>query len=409
MKISSKAVVILVICILLCRIIPVASDSFEGDNIMSSLSGEVLSDLISRLVQSYKIDPIDKEFPVLAVIPFQSVDPKLQKQRIGYGIAEIILPDIFKENLFTIVERNNLESVLQELKLSMTGLIDERSAVKAGKLLSADILLIGSVSKVGNDYIVIARIVKTDTGEILTSRSMKFTVKSVHREAKEYLNLPKKWGLYFHTIYINLTPLECSRPIYYENSGLEVSGFEAKNNTDFSGWWGFTMGLRCFIIEHILLDWSLLGFNLGNAAHDISLYEDGVWVRDYVDLQDKRLHINTWLNIAWAQELGPGYLYFGIGAAFISINVPPWRWQEGWEWYDSWLVTPIGKIGYEWRVRERIGLALFAQYLFKSRKVEGTLPISEESGGNQIGYLIYDFEFFKIEPLSFVFSLGYYF
>ena len=42
-----------------------------------------------------------------------------------------------------VVEREALERILNEQNLSMTGLIDDKSAVKIGKLLGADVILVG--------------------------------------------------------------------------------------------------------------------------------------------------------------------------------------------------------------------------------------------------------------------------
>ena len=47
----------------------------------------------------------------------------------------------------------------------MTGLIDEKSAAKAGNLLGADIIVIGSVSELGNYYNLNVRLIEIETGK----------------------------------------------------------------------------------------------------------------------------------------------------------------------------------------------------------------------------------------------------
>ena len=58
----------------------------------------------------------------------------------------------------------------------MTGLIDEKSAAKAGNLLGADIIVIGSVSELGNYYNLNVRLIEIETGKVLLS-----TVKEIKK------------------------------------------------------------------------------------------------------------------------------------------------------------------------------------------------------------------------------------
>jgi len=74
---------------------------------------------------------------------------------------------------FDVVERNKIEKVLEELGLSMTGLISEEAAVKTGKLVGAkSICLIDMITVDGKSDPTIAfyqesfKVIKVETGQI---------------------------------------------------------------------------------------------------------------------------------------------------------------------------------------------------------------------------------------------------
>jgi hypothetical protein len=70
------------------------------------------------------------------------------------SIYQRILTALFKTKRFELVERAQLATVLGEAKLQHSGLIDDRSAVRLGKQLGVDTVVVGSyVILVGSRYI----------------------------------------------------------------------------------------------------------------------------------------------------------------------------------------------------------------------------------------------------------------
>lgn len=68
---------------------------------------------------------------------------------LGEGISDMLATALVKSGKFIVVERQDLEKVLQEQKLGESGLVTEQSAPKVGKLLGVDLLVIGSISEFG--------------------------------------------------------------------------------------------------------------------------------------------------------------------------------------------------------------------------------------------------------------------
>ncbi len=97
-----------------------------------------------------------------------------------------------KGGLVKPVERQELEKVMDELKLSMSGLTDDDYALQAGKLLGAKYLLFGSLSKIGEQIKISCRLIETETSQIIyteSSRGMYSELFNVEDELKNKIEL----------------------------------------------------------------------------------------------------------------------------------------------------------------------------------------------------------------------------
>ena len=101
----------------------------------------------------------------LAVIEFQSgsgVSKSLAKD-----ISELMYTELVNTGYFTVIERSQMKSVLKEHELQLTGIMgDTKDAVEFGKLLQANKILTGRVTKIGKKYLIITRIIDIEKGEV---------------------------------------------------------------------------------------------------------------------------------------------------------------------------------------------------------------------------------------------------
>ncbi len=79
---------------------------------------------------------------------------------------------LIEENRFKIVERERLDAILQEQKISQTELIDKDTAIKVGKLSAAQSVLTGSITETRTGIEIVARLVDTETSEILSAEDV---------------------------------------------------------------------------------------------------------------------------------------------------------------------------------------------------------------------------------------------
>ncbi len=82
---------------------------------------------------------------------------------------------VFIENAFVnvgkvrVVDRQNIAKIVQEYEFQAGDLTDETTAVEIGKLSGADIIVIGSISYVGNIYYLNIKLISVETAEIIGS------------------------------------------------------------------------------------------------------------------------------------------------------------------------------------------------------------------------------------------------
>jgi TolB-like protein len=75
----------------------------------------------------------------------------------------------FAQKGLQVVERSKLNSVLQEQKISYSGIMDVSTAQKLGKLVGAEAVLVGSVSDLRDDIAINARLVDVESGTFMTA------------------------------------------------------------------------------------------------------------------------------------------------------------------------------------------------------------------------------------------------
>jgi len=85
---------------------------------------------------------------------------------LSKGLADMLITDLGNLSSITIVEREKLNAVLEELKLSKSKFIDPKTAQKLGKGLAAQFILTGSYHLAGEALRIDARIVKVDSGQV---------------------------------------------------------------------------------------------------------------------------------------------------------------------------------------------------------------------------------------------------
>jgi TolB-like protein len=114
----------------------------------------------------------------LAVLPFTDNTGGKDKN-LGSTVAECVISSMQKKSSFVLVEREQFKKAMAEIALSQSGAISDSLALEAGKFLSANYLCTGSISTVMGNDVITARVIATESGQIVSSASISLTPSSV--------------------------------------------------------------------------------------------------------------------------------------------------------------------------------------------------------------------------------------
>ena len=101
-----------------------------------------------------------------------SVTDRQAMEGLGQAIADVMVGTLTGQTEVRIVERERIDFIRKEVGLQQTEAFDQQSAVRAGRLLGAQSLLLGGFVRLKDDLRIDVRIVNTETGEILKTRQV---------------------------------------------------------------------------------------------------------------------------------------------------------------------------------------------------------------------------------------------
>lgn len=103
----------------------------------------------------------------IAVVPFDVPESRPDMKQFGVGITDTINIVLSNFEDFVMVDRSQLENVMKEQAVQKSGFIDSEKAVKMGKILGAQVLVLGSIQNDGTNYRITARMTEVETGKII--------------------------------------------------------------------------------------------------------------------------------------------------------------------------------------------------------------------------------------------------
>lgn len=100
----------------------------------------------------------------VAVIP---LDAKGVSEIEASVLTERLALELFRTGRFTVLERGKMEEILTEQDFQLSGCVSEQCLVEVGQLLGVEQMMAGSVSRIGETYSVILRLISAETGAIV--------------------------------------------------------------------------------------------------------------------------------------------------------------------------------------------------------------------------------------------------
>jgi TolB-like protein len=147
-----RIVSVLIMVAIICPAIPAFSYEREIANLSSILSADI--------VKTGK--------KTIAVVDF--TDLQGQVNELGRFLAEEMSGNLTSQSKsYDVLDRNHIKRILEEQKLSLSGLMDPSAMKKIGKLAGTDIIITGTITPFGDSIRVACKAIDTETGKVTGS------------------------------------------------------------------------------------------------------------------------------------------------------------------------------------------------------------------------------------------------
>lgn len=136
------------------------------------------------------------EVLTVAVFDFESKDEAVRD--LGPKVATLVNASLSADPRIITVERAELEKLLSEHELNLSGNVSPDSAVKIGQLTGAKVIVTGRVFKADGELIIVAKVIGTETSRVfgeMVSGQAKATVTDLSKElAKKIADIVAQQG-----------------------------------------------------------------------------------------------------------------------------------------------------------------------------------------------------------------------
>lgn len=106
----------------------------------------------------------------LAIYDLEAPEPF---KTVALILSEALREELFRLGRFTLVNRENIVQVMNEMGLQQSGLVDEKQAVRAGKGMAARQIIMGNFGVLGNTSVLQAKRIDVETQGTLALASLK--------------------------------------------------------------------------------------------------------------------------------------------------------------------------------------------------------------------------------------------
>lgn len=108
----------------------------------------------------------------IAVMPLKFSGTDASLQPLERGLADLIINDLAKSSKVTVVERDRMQAIADEIALGSSGAVDRTTAVRAGKIIQAGSIVQGAITQLGaNNVNLDATVLNTATSEAVGNQS----------------------------------------------------------------------------------------------------------------------------------------------------------------------------------------------------------------------------------------------
>lgn len=320
----------------------------------------------------------------MAILEFKDITEGGSSGNITRGVEDLFSSTFSRSTVFTLVERRNIETLLEEQKLQLMGVTDSEGTVDLGQIQNAQSLLLGTVNLVGDTYLVHVRIVDVESGQMVAEDLTLNRREMV--ETKRQLDIE-----YISAMGVGISILGYDLTFGGNNSSLDFNDFDT------------TIFGRPFGVEYKYrpATWFMLGLGIETFGGTIKSYENVTF--DYNEGTELLLTgSDTGPFVLYAEGFGllanayfvwPASrrfsLFTSLGIEYLILDVEGYFHPDvettlaeekktvgngfGFDEFGprEWGVAPVFRLraGFEWFMSPRAAFSLKAGYDFGTMEV----------------------------------------
>lgn len=109
------------------------------------------------------------EAPTVAVLDFTGlmIGEGANSAPLGKAVAAMLVTELSDRDGIRVIERYHLQDLLMEQRLSLSGRVEDETALEVGKMVGAQFTIYGQVTSIGETTRMDMRIVNVETTEVM--------------------------------------------------------------------------------------------------------------------------------------------------------------------------------------------------------------------------------------------------
>ncbi len=135
---------------------------------------DTINSLVDELAAEYSSLKSDTPFyskQTVSILEITNASKDASDNYVGEAIEELLKNAITDSLVFKFIDRRALDTALEEIKLSLTGITDERDSVEIGNIRGLRLLIDGSVTSEDGNFIISLRLIEVETTELIAAVS----------------------------------------------------------------------------------------------------------------------------------------------------------------------------------------------------------------------------------------------
>lgn len=158
--------------------------------------------LADRLAEGLEKVSGNARYKRVAVLDFSANGGRVAELGLGRLVPAELMTRFARDHQLILVERARLDRVLGEHALAQQGVVDAAHAPELGKMVEADLMVLGSVSEAGAAYLVHAQVIEVETALTVVAESVSLQAAGLVTLASDAVVLRTRAGAVYRSLLI---------------------------------------------------------------------------------------------------------------------------------------------------------------------------------------------------------------